>query len=78
MLIVIDNGFQLLEGMAGQEQIKQFCELTGQPEDRKRFFLEGSGWHLQVSNCVLCLYWSELSVQVTQEMYFDQSNGKVK
>lgn len=70
MLIVIDSGFQLLVEMAGQEeQIKEFCELTGQPEDCRRFFLEGSGRNLQVSNCVLCLYWSELSVQVAEETY---------
>lgn len=59
-LIVIDSGFQLSEEMAGrEEQIKQFCELTGQPEDRARFFLEASGWNLQVSPGALFLYWSE-------------------
>ena len=78
-VIVIDSGFQLLVEMAEQEEpIKEFFELTGQPEDCRRFFLEGSGWNLQVINCVLCLYWSELSVQVAQETYFDQSSGKVK
>ena len=77
--VIIDSGFQLLEEeMAGRdEQIKQFCEITGQPEDRARFFLEASGWNLQVSNGALSLYWSEVVVQVAQETYFDQASGKV-
>ena len=33
-----------------EEQIKQFCELTGETEDRAKFFLEASGWDVQVSN----------------------------
>lgn len=77
--VIIDSGFQLLEEeMAGRdEQIKQFCEITGQPEDRARFFLEASGWNLQVSNGALSLCWSEVVVQVAQETYFDQASGKV-
>ena len=50
ILIIIDCGFQLLEEMAAgreeqmEEQIKQFCELTGEAEDCAKFFLEASGW----------------------------------
>ena len=52
ILIIIDCGFKLLEEMAAgrEEQIKQFCELTGEAEDRAKFFLEASGWDVQVSN----------------------------
>lgn len=31
------------------EQLAQFIDLTGAPEDRARFFLESSGWQLEVA-----------------------------
>ena len=39
-----------------EEQIKQFCEITGQTEDRAKFFLEASDWDLQASNGAVFLY----------------------
>lgn len=30
------------------EQLAQFLDLTGASEDRARFFLESSGWQLEV------------------------------
>ena len=50
ILTIIDRGFEFSEEMAEQEeQIKQFCEVTGESEDRAKFFLEASGWNLQVN-----------------------------
>ena len=60
-----------------EEQIKQFCELTGEAEDRAKFFLEASGWDVQVSNGATFQYCSELDIQVAQDTYFHQSSGKV-
>ena len=51
---IFDCGFRLLEEMAGrEEQIERFCEITGETEDRAKFFLEASDWNLQVSNGAL-------------------------
>lgn len=61
-----------------EEQIKQFCEVTGEPEDRAKFFLEASGWNLQVSNGALFrVDCAQFDIQVAQDTFYDQSNSKV-
>ena len=75
ILIAIDCGFHIEEMAEREEQIKQFCELTGEPEDRAKFFLEASGWNNQVSNGVSFLYWSELNIQMAHDTYFEQKSS---
>jgi len=40
--------------MDNQELLKQFRDVTGESEERAKFFLEASGWNLQVGGSLFC------------------------